>query len=606
MLDSFRMDNDEAAMLHAPRMARVGWQPWWLVGFLAASQFGCLLIAMEIGNIVEFLKDKSILISGSTGFLAKIFVEKVLRVQPSVKKLFLIVRARDASSAEERFQNEVITKDLFQALREKHGKEFDSFISNKISPIAGDIADVNLGIKDYNIREYLWKEIDIVVNVAATTNFYERYDVALGINVMGAKNVLDFAKQCTKIKMLLHVSTAYIAGVQEGIITEKPFHFGEALKPDLKVNIGEELRLLEETKDQIQDEKKTKEAEKEAMKELGIKRARIHGWPNTYVFTKAMGEMLLGHMRGDLPLVIIRPTIITSIYKDPLPGWIEGARTIDSIIVGYAKGNISSFLGDPQMSMDLLQWYYLYISKTGKLKSTENLNQIPGDMVVNAMIASIAAHSNQHSQFIYHVSSSVRNPVKYSTLLQSGFQYFTKNPRTTSDGKTIKTTTIQVMKTMSDFKRYMFLRYRLPLEGFRLLNLACCCLFNQRFNQLWRKYKFRESNLLYDFIWQFNYSLLVEMQGIKLQMVINPIHDCSFDDANLEKLRMTTRDSMETTLFEFDPKHIEWEDYFSNIHIPGVLKHDNSFNFFPLITVLAIKDQNYGLKIKINHSALGS
>lgn len=99
-----------------------------------------------------------------------------------------------------------------------------------------------------------------------------------------------------------------------------------------------------------------------------------------------------------------------------------------------------------------------------KLKSTENLNQIPGDMVVNAMIASIAAHSNQHSQFIYQVSSSVRNPVKYSTLLQSGYQYFKKNPRTTSDGKTIKTTTIHVMKTMSDFKRYMFLRYRLPLE----------------------------------------------------------------------------------------------------------------------------------------------
>lgn len=66
--------------------------------------------------------------------------------------------------------------------------------------------------------------------------------------------------------------SAYVAGVQEGIITEKPFNFGEALKPDLKVDIAEELRLLEETKNQIQDEKKTKEAEKEAMKELGIKR----------------------------------------------------------------------------------------------------------------------------------------------------------------------------------------------------------------------------------------------------------------------------------------------------------------------------------------------
>lgn len=34
-----------------------------------------------------------------------------------------------------------------------------------------------------------------------------RYDIAMGINVMGARHVLNFAKKCTNIKMLLHVST---------------------------------------------------------------------------------------------------------------------------------------------------------------------------------------------------------------------------------------------------------------------------------------------------------------------------------------------------------------------------------------------------------------
>ncbi|RRT37835.1 hypothetical protein B296_00038895 [Ensete ventricosum] len=62
---------------------------------------------MESSRIVEFLKDKSILITGSTGFLAKIFVEKVLRVQPDVKRLFLLVRAADAASADQRVQTEV-------------------------------------------------------------------------------------------------------------------------------------------------------------------------------------------------------------------------------------------------------------------------------------------------------------------------------------------------------------------------------------------------------------------------------------------------------------------------------------------------------------------
>lgn len=39
-----------------------------------------------------------------------------------------------------------------------------------------------------------------------------------------------------------------------------------------------------------------------------------------------MGEMLLEQQRGDLPVVIIRPTMVTSTYQDPFPGWIEGAR----------------------------------------------------------------------------------------------------------------------------------------------------------------------------------------------------------------------------------------------------------------------------------------
>lgn len=55
-------------------------------------------------------------------------------------------------------------------------------------------------------------------------------------------------------------------------------------------------------------------------------RAKKYGWPNPYVFTKAMAEMIVGEMRGDLPVVILRPTIITSTYKEPFTGWPEGVR----------------------------------------------------------------------------------------------------------------------------------------------------------------------------------------------------------------------------------------------------------------------------------------
>jgi len=41
-----------------------------------------------------------------------------------------------------------------------------------------------------------------------------------------------------------------------------------------------------------------------------------------------MGEMQVVHHKDNLPLIIIRPTMVTSTLKDPFPGWIEGLRYI--------------------------------------------------------------------------------------------------------------------------------------------------------------------------------------------------------------------------------------------------------------------------------------
>ena len=62
-------------------------------------------------------------------------------------------------------------------------------------------------------------------------------------------------------------------------------------------------------------------------------RAKVYGWPNTYVFTKAMGEMLVGDLKENLSVVIIRPTIVTSTLKEPFPGWVEGIRYMSSIML---------------------------------------------------------------------------------------------------------------------------------------------------------------------------------------------------------------------------------------------------------------------------------
>lgn len=103
---------------------------------------------MDFGSIAEFLRNKTIFVTGATGFIAKskiflfsslsingyelcnycamnvskkifvvptctvhiviaVLLEKILRVQPNVKRLYLLVRATDANSADSRLRDEV-------------------------------------------------------------------------------------------------------------------------------------------------------------------------------------------------------------------------------------------------------------------------------------------------------------------------------------------------------------------------------------------------------------------------------------------------------------------------------------------------------------------
>ncbi|XP_052208744.1 alcohol-forming fatty acyl-CoA reductase-like [Diospyros lotus] len=497
---------------------------------------------MELPSILQFLESRTILVTGATGFLAKIFVEKILRAQPNVKKLYLLLRAADAKSASQRLHNEVISKDLFRVLREKMGANLSSLLAERVTPVAGDIsANENLGVKDLNLVEEMWREVDIVVNMAATTNFDERYDVALHLNTLGAKHVLDFSKKCAKTKMLLHVSTAYVSGERGGLILEKPYRMGEALNGAPGLDIDIEKKVVETRLSELQQVGATEGEITTAMKDLGIQRARKYGWPNTYVFTKAMGEMLLGDLKGNLPLVVIRPTIITSTFKEPFPGWIEGVRTVDSLYIGYGKGKLACFLGDPGSIIDV----------------------IPADLVVNAMMAAMAADyyainqaaAGDEETIIYHVGSSVANPIRFTKLQDYAFHYFTKHPWIGKDGKPVKVGKGTVFSSMDSFRRYMAFRYVLPLKGLQLVNTAFCQYFQKMYMDLRRKINFviRMAEIYQPYLF---------FKGI-------------YDDINMEKLQILARngDNAEIDVFYFDPKIINWDDYFMNTHIPGMVKY---------------------------------
>ncbi|KXG29591.1 hypothetical protein SORBI_3004G060700 [Sorghum bicolor] len=322
------------------------------------------MAAMDATKVAGCFKDRTILVTGSTGFLAKLVVEKILRVQPDVKKLYLLVRAPDNAAARQRVLHEILGKELFNVLRAKHGADFHSFIQEKISSLAGDVAHQNLGLENTRAQQ-LFEEIDIIVHGAATTNFYERYDVALASNTFGTAHICQFARQCSHLKLLLHISTAYVVRLQKGQLLEKPLELGQPLKKGRHLDIEAELKLANEFRAKFMKDHSgadsSQKLEKVAMKELGFKRAKYFGWPNTYAFTKAMGEMLLGAMRGDLPVVIVRPSMVISTFEDPFPGWIEGIRTMDALIVASYEQRLPCFITGSVLDSVLYAVNYLLL-----------------------------------------------------------------------------------------------------------------------------------------------------------------------------------------------------------------------------------------------------
>ena len=69
----------------------------------------------------------------------------------------------------------VIGKDLFQVLKKMWGGDFDTLISEKVCVVAGEVSLSEMGLKDSNLVAEMKNQVELIVNLAATTKFDERY-----------------------------------------------------------------------------------------------------------------------------------------------------------------------------------------------------------------------------------------------------------------------------------------------------------------------------------------------------------------------------------------------------------------------------------------------
>lgn len=89
---------------------------------------------------------------------------------------------------------QVLGKDLFNTMREKHGLAgFEELIQEKIVPLAGDIGIQNFGL-DRSTVDDLCEEIDVIIHGAATTSFYERYNNYYIHSLQSAREIVFIVK----------------------------------------------------------------------------------------------------------------------------------------------------------------------------------------------------------------------------------------------------------------------------------------------------------------------------------------------------------------------------------------------------------------------------
>ena len=67
-------------------------------------------------GIKEFYKGKTIFLTGTTGFVGKVVLEKIIRSLPDFKKLFVMVRAKKNMTVGERFEKSIFSSEIFDPL----------------------------------------------------------------------------------------------------------------------------------------------------------------------------------------------------------------------------------------------------------------------------------------------------------------------------------------------------------------------------------------------------------------------------------------------------------------------------------------------------------
>jgi fatty acyl-CoA reductase len=267
-----------------------------------------------------------VLLTGATGFVGKVVLAELLRrrAELGIERVLALVRARDPEQADARLRSEVLGSPCFAA----EAPGFEKWIE----AVPGDITQPGFGLAP-EARERVGADVSHLIHCAASIEFSLPIAEATAANVTGALNALEVARGCRRLAGAAIVSTAYVTPHAaprarvvhraEERLAPLPFD-AEAVLPRLVGGEVDAARLLAET-----------------------------GHPNTYTLTKCVAEHLLARRAGDLPLTLVRPSIVSASRARPRPGWVGSFAAFAGFVALIGAGRLRAVAGDPEARLDV-------------------------------------------------------------------------------------------------------------------------------------------------------------------------------------------------------------------------------------------------------------
>lgn len=199
---------------------------------------GSTIITADYTSIPKLYADRSVFITGGTGFMGKVLVEKLLRSCPGIKNIYLLIRPKKGQETAARLNDllnapvivvflhfsiypykPLVYFQLFDTIRKERPNDL-----NKVIPICGDITAPELGISESDqvcnfcalhyllftnqpvpyLQALLFSNVSIVFHSAATVKFDEKLKLSVTINMLGTKRLVQLCHQMLQLDVRRH------------------------------------------------------------------------------------------------------------------------------------------------------------------------------------------------------------------------------------------------------------------------------------------------------------------------------------------------------------------------------------------------------------------